>query len=156
MSRSCPEHSGIRFSALPRFNMENGSLAVGTSVRKRASGLGLAFWSRTRLDQAKSVELTAFACALPLLIWATWATKCRWPQFGQTAESAFGAIRSLKIIPGFGRGFDPLPYRKSSKNGPLLRPVPQRPQRILAVILTTAGRRSGQLRRKSCVPPFDS
>jgi hypothetical protein len=31
-------------------------------------------WSRTSLDQNKSVELTAFACASPLLIWATWAT----------------------------------------------------------------------------------
>ena len=39
-------------------------------------------WSRTSLDQTKSVELTAFACAFPLLIWATWATKYRWPQFG--------------------------------------------------------------------------
>jgi hypothetical protein len=28
-------------------------------------------WSRTSLDQAKSVELTAFACAFPRLIWAT-------------------------------------------------------------------------------------
>ena len=34
-------------------------------------------WSRTSLDQAKSVELTAFACAFPRLIWATWATKYR-------------------------------------------------------------------------------
>ena len=32
-------------------------------------------WSRTRLDQTKSVELTAFTCAFSLLIWATWATK---------------------------------------------------------------------------------
>ena len=32
-------------------------------------------WSRTRLDQTKSVELTAFTCAFPPLIWATWATK---------------------------------------------------------------------------------
>jgi len=32
-------------------------------------------WSRTSLDQTKSVELTAFACAFPPLIWATWATK---------------------------------------------------------------------------------
>ena len=39
-------------------------------------------WSRTSLDQTKSVELTAFACAFPPLIWATWATKYRWPQFG--------------------------------------------------------------------------
>ena len=31
-------------------------------------------WSRTSLDQTKSVELTAFACAFPPLIWATWAT----------------------------------------------------------------------------------
>ena len=38
-------------------------------------------WSRTSLDQAKSVELTAFACAFPRLIWATWATKYRWPDF---------------------------------------------------------------------------
>ncbi len=38
-------------------------------------------WSRTSLDQAKSVELTAFACAFPRLIWATWATKYRWPEF---------------------------------------------------------------------------
>src|SRR5207247_2026183 len=38
--------------------------------------------SRTSLDQTKSVELTAFACAFPPLIWATWATKYRWPQFG--------------------------------------------------------------------------
>src|SRR5205807_5106943 len=30
--------------------------------------------SRTSLDQTKSVELTAFACAFPPLIWATWAT----------------------------------------------------------------------------------
>ena len=29
-------------------------------------------WSRIRLDQTKSVELTAFNCAIPLLIWATW------------------------------------------------------------------------------------
>ena len=34
-------------------------------------------WSRTSLYQAKSVELTAFACAFPRLIWATWATKYR-------------------------------------------------------------------------------
>src|SRR6266550_462730 len=39
-------------------------------------------WSRTSLDQTKSVELTAFACAFPPLIWATWATKYRSPQFG--------------------------------------------------------------------------
>ena len=39
------------------------------------------YWSRTSLDQAKSVELTAFACAFPLLIWATWATKYRWLEF---------------------------------------------------------------------------
>ncbi len=39
-------------------------------------------WSRTSLDQTKSVELTAFACAFPPLIWTTWATKYRWPQFG--------------------------------------------------------------------------
>src|SRR6266550_156218 len=39
-------------------------------------------WSRTSLDQTKSVELTGFACAFPPLIWATWATKYRWPQFG--------------------------------------------------------------------------
>ena len=32
-------------------------------------------WSGTSLDQTKSVELTAFACAFPLLIWAIWATK---------------------------------------------------------------------------------
>src|SRR5260370_18653699 len=32
-------------------------------------------WSRTSLDQTKSVELTAFVCAFPPLIWATWATK---------------------------------------------------------------------------------
>jgi hypothetical protein len=25
--------------------------------------------------------LTAFACAFPRLIWATWATKYRWPEF---------------------------------------------------------------------------
>jgi len=31
-------------------------------------------WSRTSLDKTKSFELTAFACAFPLLIWATWAT----------------------------------------------------------------------------------
>lgn len=30
-------------------------------------------------DQTKSVELTALACAIPLLIWATWATKHRQP-----------------------------------------------------------------------------
>ena len=39
-------------------------------------------WSRTSLDQTKSVELTAFAGAFPPLIWATWATKYRSPQFG--------------------------------------------------------------------------
>jgi hypothetical protein len=39
-------------------------------------------WSRTSLDQTKSVELTAFACAFPPLIWATWATKYRSPSFG--------------------------------------------------------------------------
>jgi hypothetical protein len=38
-------------------------------------------WSRTSLDQAKSVELTAFACAFPRLIGATWATKYKWPEF---------------------------------------------------------------------------
>ena len=38
-------------------------------------------WSRTSLDQTKSVELTALACAFPRLIWATWATKYRWPEF---------------------------------------------------------------------------
>ena len=32
-------------------------------------------WSRTTLNQTKSVELTAFACAFSPLIWATWATK---------------------------------------------------------------------------------
>ena len=37
-------------------------------------------WSRTSLEQTKSVELTAFACAFPPLIRATWATKYRWPQ----------------------------------------------------------------------------
>src|SRR5437899_13081293 len=31
--------------------------------------------SRTSLNYAKSVGLTAFACAFPLLIWATWATR---------------------------------------------------------------------------------
>jgi hypothetical protein len=45
-----------------------------------ASGFGPpTSWSRTSLDQAKSVELTAFACAFPRLIWATWATKYRGP-----------------------------------------------------------------------------
>jgi hypothetical protein len=34
-------------------------------------------WSRTRPDQAKSAELTAFACAFPRLIWATWAVRRR-------------------------------------------------------------------------------
>ena len=44
-------------------------------------------WSRTSLDQAKSVELRAFTCAFPLLIWATWATKYRWPQFGMFTQA---------------------------------------------------------------------
>src|SRR5260370_30262691 len=46
-------------------------------------------WSRTSLDQAKSVELTAFACAFPRLIWATWATKYRWPEFRLLASRIY-------------------------------------------------------------------
>src|SRR5438270_904277 len=45
-------------------------------------------WSRTSLDQTKSVELTAFACAFPPLIRATWATKYRWPQSRPTCLGA--------------------------------------------------------------------
>ena len=51
-------------------------------------------WSRTSLDQTKSVELTAFTCAFPRLIWATWATRYRWPQFRMfTLADLSGASR---------------------------------------------------------------
>ena len=55
--------------------------------------------TRTSLDQAKSVELTAFACAFPRLIWATWAT--RWPEFqavrsrASTNQTIFGTDEIL-------------------------------------------------------------
>jgi len=37
--------------------------------------LGPPLGPETSMDQTKSVELTAFACAFPPLIWATWATE---------------------------------------------------------------------------------
>ena len=59
------------------------SRVVKLSVQKSWSGrVGFdppSSWSRTSLDQAKYVELTAFSCAFPRLIWATWATKYRCP-----------------------------------------------------------------------------
>src|SRR6266566_10093412 len=60
-------------------------------------------WSRTSLDQTKSVELTAFACAFPPLIWATWATKYRFasvrdvhPRGSTSSEPASRAGLELK------------------------------------------------------------
>lgn len=53
--------------------------------------------SRTSPDQTKSVELTAFTCAFPLLIWATWATKFRCPQFGC---SAWGEMYVYRRVAG--------------------------------------------------------